>query len=164
MISPSPLTLTTSTQPSTYELVFLADNIGHIHVVSGRAEILELLASEDVDGDEMDLGVTVLAGLGGAHLDNLAGAALDHDETVLAERRALHGVGGRGASIGALEGVLMLRIASSQHQVTRQQDSENRAQGAIVGQRQDIPKELTCASSAMVEAIGGSGIESKERI
>ena len=28
-----------------------------------RAEILQLLVSEDVDGDKMDLGVAVLAGL-----------------------------------------------------------------------------------------------------
>jgi len=76
--------------------------------VGGGAKIFELLASEDVNGDEMDLGVTVLAGLRGAHLDNLAGAALDNDETVLAKCRALHGVSGRGASISALEGVLML--------------------------------------------------------
>ena len=76
--------------------------------MGGRAKIFELLASENVNGDEMDLGVTVLAGFGGAHFDDLAGAALDDDEAVLAERRALHGVGGRGASIGALEGVLML--------------------------------------------------------
>jgi len=76
--------------------------------VGGRAEILELLASEDINGDEMDLGVTVLAGLGGRHVDDLAGAALDHDEAVLAQSRALHGVGGRGTGVGALEGGLML--------------------------------------------------------
>jgi hypothetical protein len=28
-----------------------------------------------IDGDEMDLGVTVLAGLGGGHVDDLAGTA-----------------------------------------------------------------------------------------
>lgn len=56
----------------------------------------------------MDFGMAVLAGLGGAHVDDLAGAALDHDVAVLAEGRALHRVGGRGAGIGALEGVLML--------------------------------------------------------
>ena len=76
--------------------------------MGGRAQILELLASEDVDGDEMDLGVTVLASLGGGHVDNLAGAALDHDETVLAQGRALHGVGRRGAGVDRVEVVLML--------------------------------------------------------
>ena len=76
--------------------------------MGGRAQILELLASEDVDGDEMDLGVTVLASLGGRHVDNLAGAALDHDEAVLAQGRALHGVGGRSAGVGGIEVVLML--------------------------------------------------------
>ena len=76
--------------------------------MGGRAEVFQFLASEDVDGDQMDLGVTMLAGLRGAHFDDLAGAALDDNETVLAERRALHGIGGGGAGVGALEGVLML--------------------------------------------------------
>lgn len=76
--------------------------------MGGRAQILELLASEDVDGDEMDLGVTVLAGLRGRHVDDLAGAALDHDEAVLAESRALHGESGRRAGVNRLEGVVML--------------------------------------------------------
>ena len=73
-----------------------------------RAEIFQLFAGEDVDGDKVDLGVAVLAGLRSAHFDYLAGAALDDDEAVLAEGRALHGIGLRSASIGALKGVLML--------------------------------------------------------
>ena len=76
--------------------------------MGGGAEFFELLAGEDVDGNKMDLGVAVLAGLGGGHVDNLAGAVLDHDEAVLPQGRALHGEGGRGASIGGIEGVLML--------------------------------------------------------
>lgn len=91
-----------------YELVFLAADVGNVHVVGGWAEILELLASKDVNGNEMDLGVTVLARLGGGHVDDLARAALDHDEAVLAQSRALHRVRGRGAGVGALEGVIML--------------------------------------------------------
>ena len=81
--------------------------------MSGRAELFKLLGGEDVNGNQMDLGVTVLAGLGGGHLDNLAWAVLDDDETVLPQSRALHGVGRRGAGIGALEGVLMLHIEVS---------------------------------------------------
>ena len=76
--------------------------------MGGRAKILELLASEDVNRNKMDLGVTVLAGLGCAHFDNLARAALDDDETVLAERRALHRICLGSTGIDALEGVLML--------------------------------------------------------
>jgi hypothetical protein len=91
-----------------HKLKFLADHIGNIHVVGGGAKIFELLASEDVNGNEMDLGVTVLAGLRGTHLNDLAGARFDDHKTVLAESRALHRIGGRGASIGALKGVLML--------------------------------------------------------
>jgi hypothetical protein len=85
---------------STYKLVLTTGDVGDIHVV--------LLASEDVKGDKVDLGVTVLASLGGRHVDNLAGAALDHDEAVLAQSRALHGVGERRAGVGGLEGGIML--------------------------------------------------------
>lgn len=76
--------------------------------MGGGRQILELLAGEDIDGDQVDLGVTVLASLGGRHVDDLAGAALDHDVTVLAQSRALHGVGGRRTGVGGLEGHLML--------------------------------------------------------
>lgn len=76
--------------------------------MGGGAKIFKLLASEDVNCNEMDLRVTVLAGLRSAHFDDLAGAALDDDESVLAKRRALHRIGGGSTSIGALEGMLML--------------------------------------------------------
>ena len=92
----------------TYKLVLATRDVGDVHVVGRRAEIFELLAGEDVEGNQMDLGVTVLAGLGGGHVDNLARAALDHDEAVLAEGRALHGVSGRRAGVNRLEGVVML--------------------------------------------------------
>jgi hypothetical protein len=99
----------------TYELEFATADVGDIHVVGGRREIFQLLAGEDVDGDQVDLSVTVLASLGGGHFDNLAGTTLDDDVTVLPQGRALHGEGGGGASIGGLEGVLMLLIPESAH-------------------------------------------------
>lgn len=77
--------------------------------MGGGAEIFQLLAGEDVDGNQVDLGVTVLASLGGGHVDDLAGAILDADEAVLPQGRTLHGVSGRGAGIGGLESVLMLK-------------------------------------------------------
>jgi hypothetical protein len=57
--------------------------------------------------------VTVLASLGGGHVDDLARAALDDDEAVLPQGRTLHGIGERGASIGGLECVLMLAVEVS---------------------------------------------------
>ena len=92
----------------THELVLATGDVGDVHVVSGGRQIFELLAGEDVNGDKMDLGVTVLAGLRGGHVDNLAGAALDDDVTVLPQSRALHGKGGRGTGIGGLESVLLM--------------------------------------------------------
>jgi hypothetical protein len=94
----------------THELVFLATDVGDIHVMGGWAKFFELLAGEDVNGNEMDLGVAVLAGLGGGHVDNLARAVLDADEAVLPQGRALHGIGGGGTSIGALKGVLLMLL------------------------------------------------------
>ena len=71
--------------------------------MGGRAEIFQLLAGEDVDGDEMDLCVAVLAGLGGGHFDNLARTVLDDDEAVLPQGRALHGEGLRGPRAGLVD-------------------------------------------------------------
>jgi hypothetical protein len=92
------------------KLVLLTANVGDVHVVGGGAEIFKLLGGEDVDGNQMDLGVTVLAGLRGGHLDNFARTVLDDDETILPQSRTLHGEGLGGTGIGALEGVLMLRV------------------------------------------------------
>ena len=83
----------------THQLVLSAADVGDVHVVSRGREILVLLAGENVGSDKMDLGVTVLAGLGGGHVDNLARAVLDHDVTVLPQGRALHGEGGRGTGL-----------------------------------------------------------------
>lgn len=76
--------------------------------MGGWAQIFELFTGKNIDSDKMNLGVTVLAGLGGTHFNNFAGALLDDHETVLTKGRALLRVGSRGASVGALEGVLML--------------------------------------------------------
>lgn len=92
----------------THELVFLAGDIRDIHVVSRGAEIFELLSGEDINSDKMNLGMSVLSSLRGAHLYDFARALFDANETILAKRRALHGIGGGGASIGALEGVVIL--------------------------------------------------------
>ena len=53
--------------------------------------------------------MTVLASLGGGHIDDLAGTTFDDDEAVLPQGRALHRKGKRGAGVASsLEGVLML--------------------------------------------------------
>ncbi len=69
--------------------IFGTVDVGDIHVVSGRRNIFQLLASEDVNGDHVDLGVTVLASLGGRHIDNLTGTTLDDNVTVLSQGRTL---------------------------------------------------------------------------
>lgn len=114
--------------------------------MGGRAEIFQLLLGEDVDGDQMDLGVTVLSGLGGGHLDNLARAVLDADETVLPQGRTLHGVGKRGTRIGAIEGVLMLETTESVQGVTKRRERGSR----LVAAGDSAPKggvKSTCGAS-----------------
>ncbi len=91
-----------------YEGIFLARNIGDVHVVGGGGEILKLLAGEDIGGDKVNLGVTVLSSLGGRHVNDLAGTVLDHDVAVLAQSRALHGESERGSGISRLEGDIVL--------------------------------------------------------
>ena len=145
------MTLSTSGDDATasHKLIFLAGNVWDIHVVGGGTEIFQLLAGKDIDGDEMDLGVTVLSSLGGTHFNDFARAALDYNEAVFAERRALHRVGGRGAGIGALEGMLMLSKMSQSKQALNihklnQRHWSGRGADAICG------KALTWESSAMM--------------
>jgi hypothetical protein len=76
--------------------------------VGGGAKFFELLASEDIDSNKMDLGVAMLASLGGGHVDNLARAVLDHNESVLSQGRALLGESCRSTGVGRVKGVLML--------------------------------------------------------
>jgi len=85
------------------QLVVCTLHVGHFHVVGRRADILELFTGEQIDGDHVDLGVTVLSGLGGGHLHDFAGATLDHDVTALSERGALHGEGLGSAGISGSE-------------------------------------------------------------
>jgi len=93
---------------ATYKLELATRNVGHVHVVGRRRQIFELLASKDVNGSQVDLGVTVLSSLGGRHVDDLAGTVLDDNEAVLTESGTLHRVCGRSTGIGAVKGVLML--------------------------------------------------------
>lgn len=117
--------------------------------MGGGAKIFELFAGEDIDGDEMNLGVTMLASLGGGHLDDFARAALDDDETVLPQGRTLHWVGGRRASIGTVERMLMLRprIVSGSGRTTWIMGFQA---CRVVKHRTRIQSSRTCASSAMV--------------
>jgi len=67
-----------------YVEVLLAD-LRDVHVVGGWAEILVSLVGEDVVSNEMDLSVSVLSGLGGGHIGNLAWVSLEHHKAVLAQ-------------------------------------------------------------------------------
>jgi len=88
--------------------VLLADNIGDIHVMGRGRNILVLLSREDVNSNQIDLGVPVLPGLAGAHVDYLARAAGNVDEAVLAEGGALDGVDEGGTAGGLVEGLVLL--------------------------------------------------------
>mmetsp|Transcript_3981 Transcript_3981/g.5738 ORF Transcript_3981/g.5738 Transcript_3981/m.5738 type:complete len:225 (+) Transcript_3981:134-808(+) len=91
------------------ELVFGTLHEGNVQVVGGGAEILQFFTREDVQCDDVGLGVAVLAGLGGGDLDALARAALDHQIRALADLTSLLGVGRRRTGISGLEGVILVR-------------------------------------------------------
>lgn len=76
--------------------------------MGGRRHVFVLPASEDVEGDNVGLGVTMLSSLGSSHFNDLARTPLDDNVTVFAQRRALHGEGGRRAGVGGFEGHVML--------------------------------------------------------
>jgi len=83
--------------------VFYTFDVGHLHVVGGWADVLVFLGGEDIDTNQVNLGVTVLAGLGCGHLYNLAGTSLDDDEAVLPQSGALLGISLGSTGIGVLE-------------------------------------------------------------
>lgn len=78
--------------------------------MGGGRQIFELLAGEDIEGDNVRLGVTVLSSLGGRHFDNLAGASLNDDVTVLPQSGTLHRESLGRAGLGGLEDMLVLYI------------------------------------------------------
>jgi len=65
------------------ELVFLLGDVGHVHVGVRGLHISVLLAGEHALGSDGALSVTVLAGLGNAHFQNLARTTADHTDGVL---------------------------------------------------------------------------------
>ena len=76
--------------------------------MGGRAKIFQFFPSENINRNEMHFGMSVLARLGSTHFHDFAGAAFNHNKTVLPQGRALHWIGCGSASISAIEGVLML--------------------------------------------------------
>ena len=85
------------------QLVLTTSHVRHVHVVRRWRNVFVLAASEDVNGNQVNLCVSVLAGLRGRHVDDLARTALDHNVTVLAESRALLRVGNRSSGVSGLE-------------------------------------------------------------
>ena len=67
-----------------------AGDDGDGSAVGAGDHILELLAGEDVGGDEVALGMAVLAGLGDGDGNDLAGLALDHDVSAYLRRRDMN--------------------------------------------------------------------------
>ena len=62
-------------------------------------------ARENVNPHQVDLGMTMLASLGGGHLHHTARTTLDDDVATFTKGRALHGKGQGGISIGLLSKV-----------------------------------------------------------
>lgn len=69
------------------QLVLVAADHGHGGGVRGGDDVLELLAREDVGGRKVSLGVAVLSGLGGGHVNHLTGAETKEQEGSTSEKR-----------------------------------------------------------------------------
>jgi len=78
-------------------------NIWDFHVVGGWRHIFVLLTVEDIDSGHVDLGVTVLSGFRGGHIDDLAWLALHDDVASLSESRALEWVSEGSSVAGGFE-------------------------------------------------------------
>eukprot|EP00413_Alexandrium_margalefii_P048121 CAMPEP_0204605814 /NCGR_PEP_ID=MMETSP0661-20131031/58711_1 /ASSEMBLY_ACC=CAM_ASM_000606 /TAXON_ID=109239 /ORGANISM="Alexandrium margalefi, Strain AMGDE01CS-322" /LENGTH=222 /DNA_ID=CAMNT_0051617083 /DNA_START=150 /DNA_END=817 /DNA_ORIENTATION=- len=79
-----------------------------VEVVRRGAQVLKLLAGEDVNGHDVRLGVAVLPSLRGRDLCDLAGVPLDHHVRPLLDLPSLHRVGHGRACVGGLEGMLVI--------------------------------------------------------
>ena len=84
----------------------LLDEGGGEGVRSG-GDFFVLLASEDIDGGDVGLGVTVLAGLGGGDINDAAREALDADVVTLLEVTGGGGEGVGGTGINVFEGFVV---------------------------------------------------------
>lgn len=133
-----------------YQLIFTTGDIGNLHVVGGWRQIFHLLASENVQSDQVNLRVTVLASLGGGHVDDLARATFDDNEAVLSQGGTLHRVGGRSTSIGGLEGVFMLERR-------RVSNSTDRRRGSLHGEDCQVGCGARERNSAAIKAGKTSG-------
>lgn len=73
-------------------------NDGSLHVSGRRGDLFVLLSSEDINTSDVRLSVTVLSGLGGGHLDDLAWEALEKDNLALLHLTSADGLGLGGIS------------------------------------------------------------------
>jgi len=90
--------------------VFTSGDIGNIHVMGGRTNIFQFLASKDIDSDEMDLGMAMLSRLGRGHFHNLARTTFYDDVTIFTESRTLNGIGSRRAGTRLLKRLVVALI------------------------------------------------------
>lgn len=99
-------------KPAKYGIVKVPTdlNLCNVAKLCGTCSKNSLLAVENVNAHKMDFSVAVLSGLGGGHLDDLAGAPLQHHKAVFTEGRALHREGGGRPGVAGLE-VGILNIA-----------------------------------------------------
>ena len=67
-----------------------------------------LKLTEDIKGDQVNFGVSVLSGFGSGHIDDLACLSLDHNELIFTKGRALLWVGKGGSRTGLFELIIFV--------------------------------------------------------
>jgi hypothetical protein len=93
-------------------------HMGHVDVVGGGANVFIFAVGEDVNANDVGLGVTVLSSLGCADICNFARAAIDDNVTTFANKTRLHGKRGGGTGIGGVDGEVLLLIRHGAKAVT----------------------------------------------
>ena len=106
-------------------------NLGDLDVMGRGAQILELLTGEDVDGDEVNLSMTVLSSLGGRHLNNLARVTLDDNVSTLAEGGGLSGGGGISVGFGHFEREYERDERTRQSREKKKKEEEGKEDGHV---------------------------------
>lgn len=70
----------------TNQLIFISGNIWNIDFMGARNNFLIFFTRENIDANEMNLGMSVFAGVGCRHVDNFAGTVFHHHIAVLSQR------------------------------------------------------------------------------
>lgn len=90
-------------EPVFSNLQVIPGDIRNVDVVSWWTQIFVLFPRKNIQGNEMNLCMSMFPSLGGGHLHHFTWTTFDHDESSLSKSRTLHWVGGWSSCICTLK-------------------------------------------------------------